>query len=257
MTEVRTALITGAARGIGRATALRFARGGFRVVACDRDGPALEETLGLLEAMAANDPRIVELDVTDGERVEELVATLEREGAGVDVLVNNAAIVRDALLVKVAEGSILSRFEPKDFDAVLDVDLKGVFLCTRAVAPGMVARRRGVILNATSIVAADGNFGQTAYAAAKAGVVAMTKVWARELGRHGLRVNAVAPGFVETEMLRSIPERMREELPRHVPLGRFGRPEEVAEAYFWLASDAASYVTGTVLEVDGGAVLGT
>ena len=204
-------------------------------------------------------PRAVleRVDVADAANVEAAAQRAVDGFGGVDVLVNNAGLVRDAQLVKWKDAAVLSRFDPDEFQRVQDVNLRGVFHCTRALVPSMIERERGVVLNATSVVARDGNFGQTAYAAAKAGVVAMTKTWARELGRHGIRVNAVAPGFVATEMLESIPEKLRKEIPRHVPLGRLGRPEEVAESYYWLASDAASYVTGTVLEVDGGAVVGT
>jgi 3-oxoacyl-[acyl-carrier protein] reductase len=145
----------------------------------------------------------------------------------------------------------------KDFDAVVSVNLKGVFLCTRAVAPRMIAGGGGVILNASSIVGLYGNFGQTNYAATKAGVINMTKTWSRELGRYNIRVNAVAPGFIATEMVTAMPEKVLQGMVAHTPLGRMGKPEDVAEAYFWLASDAASFISGTVLSVDGGLVGGT
>jgi 3-oxoacyl-[acyl-carrier protein] reductase len=143
------------------------------------------------------------------------------------------------------------------FDAVLSVNLKGVFHCTRAVVPHMIRAGGGVILNASSIVGLYGNFGQTNYAAAKAGVIAFTRTWSRELGKHNIRVNAVAPGFIATDMVRTIPEKVIQNMVVHTPLGRMGKPQDVAETYVWLASDAASFITGAVLSVDGGLVLGT
>jgi 3-oxoacyl-[acyl-carrier protein] reductase len=152
---------------------------------------------------------------------------------------------------------LVSTISDELFDAVIAVNLKGVMNCTRAVAPKMIAGGGGVILNASSVVALYGNFGQTAYIASKAGVIAMTKTWARELGRHSIRVNAVAPGFIDTEMLKAMPEKILDGLRSRTPLGRLGKPEEIAAAYVWLASDAASFVSGVVLSVDGGAVVGT
>jgi 3-oxoacyl-[acyl-carrier protein] reductase len=145
----------------------------------------------------------------------------------------------------------------RDFDAVVAVNLKGVFLCTRAVVPHMIAGGGGVILSASSVVAHHGNFGQTNYAATKAGVISLTHTWARELGRYGIRVNAVAPGFIGTEMVEAMPEKILAAMVERTPIGRMGRPEDVAEAYFWLASDAASFIHGAVLPVDGGLVVGT
>jgi 3-oxoacyl-[acyl-carrier protein] reductase len=145
----------------------------------------------------------------------------------------------------------------EQFDSVIAVNLKGVFTCTRAVAPHMIAGGGGVILNASSVVGLYGNFGQTNYIATKAGVIGMTKVWARELGKYRIRVNAVAPGFIATEMIAAMPEKILQTMRDHTPLGRVGQPEDIANAYVWLASDAASFVTGTVLSVDGGVVTGT
>jgi 3-oxoacyl-[acyl-carrier protein] reductase len=175
----------------------------------------------------------------------------------IDVLVNNAGILRDGQLVKFRDGEVTGRMTDEDFGRVLDVNLKGVFHCTRAVAPYMMRQGGGVILNASSVVALYGNFGQTNYIASKAGVIGMTKVWARELGRYNIRVNAIAPGLVETDILKNMPEKVLEEMKRRTPLGRLGKPEEIAEAYVWLASSAASFVTGAVLSVDGGIVTGT
>ena len=151
----------------------------------------------------------------------------------------------------------LHAIELRDFDAVVSVNLKGVFLCTRAVVPHMIAAGGGSVLNASSVVGLYGNFGQTNYAATKAGVVNLTRTWARELGKYNIRVNAVAPGFIATEMVRAMPEKVLQNLVSRTPLGRMGRPEDVAEAYFWLASEAAGFVNGTVLSVDGGLVPGT
>jgi 3-oxoacyl-[acyl-carrier protein] reductase len=164
----------------------------------------------------------------------------------IDVLINNAGITNDAQLRKMTAEA---------FDRVVDVNLKGVFNCTQAVLPAMLDQGSGVILNASSVVAHNGNFGQTNYVATKAGVVGMTKVWARELGRKGIRVNAVAPGFINTRMTDTIPDKVIEKLLERVPMNRLGEPEEIASAYLFLASDEASYINGHALAVDGGTVL--
>jgi 3-oxoacyl-[acyl-carrier protein] reductase len=173
------------------------------------------------------------------------------------VLVNNAGIVRDGQLVKVKEGELAGEMAEADFDLVVDVNLKGVYNCTQAVAPQMIRQGGGVILNASSVVGLDGNFGQTNYVATKAGVVGMTKVWARELGRYGIRVNAVAPGFIGTDIIKEMPEKIVAGLKAHTPLGRMGDPRDVANAYLFLASDEASFISGATLRVDGGLVVGT
>jgi len=189
--------------------------------------------------------------------VEAAVAEIIARWNRVDVLINNAGILRDAQLVKWKDGQIASVMSEPDFDAVIAVNLKGVYLCARAVVPHMIRNGSGVILNASSVAGIYGNFGQTNYAATKAGVICFAQTWARELGRYNIRVNAVAPGFMATEMVRQMPPKVLESMVSHTPLGRMGRPEDIAEAYVWLASDAASFVTGTVLSVDGGLVLGT
>jgi 3-oxoacyl-[acyl-carrier protein] reductase len=189
--------------------------------------------------------------------VEESVAAVAGRWGGVDVLVNNAGIVRDAQLVKWKDGQAASVMTDAAWAAVVGVNLTGVFHCTRAVVPHMIRGGRGVILNAASVVGHYGNFGQTNYAATKAGVMAMTRTWARELGRHGIRVNAVAPGFVKTEIVSAMPEKVLAAMVEHTPVGRMGTPEDVANAYAWLASDEASFVHGAVLSIDGGLVLGT
>ena len=170
---------------------------------------------------------------------------------------NNAGILRDAQLVKWKGGDVTSTMTDEAFDAVVGVNLKGPFVCARAVVPHMIRGGGGVILTASSVVAHDGNFGQTNYAATKAAVINMTRTWSRELGRYGIRANAVAPGFIATEMVQSMPERVLEGMVAHTPIGRMGRPEDIANAYVWLASDAGSFVNGTVLSVDGGLVIGT
>jgi 3-oxoacyl-[acyl-carrier protein] reductase len=253
----RVVIITGAAAGIGRATALRFAQEGSRIAAWDVNEAAAAALPDELRQGGAADAFSRRVDVADGVSVEEGVSHLMARWGRIDVLVNNAGIVRDAQLVKCKDGAVVGTMSDQAFDSVIGVNLKGVFLCTRAVVPHMVGTGGGVILNASSVVGLYGNFGQTNYSATKAGVLAMTRTWARELGRYHIRVNAIAPGFIGTEMIQSMPEKVIQSMIGHTPLGRLGRPEEIAEAYVWLASDAASFVHGTVLSVDGGMILGT
>jgi 3-oxoacyl-[acyl-carrier protein] reductase len=175
----------------------------------------------------------------------------------IDVLVNNAGITRDAQFLKMQDGHIVKQMAEADFDLVISINLKGVFNCTQAVVPHMIKQGGGVILNASSAVALYGNFGQTNYVATKAGVIGMTKVWARELGRSNIRVNAVAPGFTATEMVMKMPEKVREGMKARTPLGCLAEPGDIANAYYFLASDQARHITGAVLSVDGGLVIGT
>ena len=243
----KVVIVTGAANGIGKVTAQRFAAEGCRVAAWD-----VKETepphAGFFQRVDVADVTAVEA------AVKELIARWETPY----VLVNNAGILRDGQLVKVKEGNFAGALSDEQFDAVIAVNLKGVFNCARAVASPMIATGGGgVILNASSVVGLYGNFGQTNYVAAKSGVIGMTRVWARELGKYKIRVNAVAPGFIATEMIRSVPEKILQTMQQHTPIGRLGQPEDIANAYLWLASDAASFVTGTVLSVDGGVVTGT
>ena len=252
----KVVIVTGAAAGIGWATALRFSEEGCRVAAWDLDASA--ETKILSELGAKQDRgSFRKTDVADAADVETAVSQVVERWGRIDVLINNAGIVRDDQLVKTKGGEVVKVMSDEVFDAVISVNLKGVFHSARAVVPHMIRNGGGVILNASSIVGLYGNFGQTNYAAAKAGVIAFTRTWSRELGKHNIRVNAVAPGFIATEMVRSIPEKIIESMVSHTPLGRMGSPEDVAEAYIWLASDASSFISGAVLSIDGGLVLGT
>jgi len=242
----RVVIVTGAAAGIGLATARRFAQDGCRVASWDvKDCEA--EAEGMFQ----------KVDVTSANSVAKAVEEVVAKWGGLNVLVNNAGILRDGQLIKYKDGAVAGMMSDEQFDAVISVNLKGVFTCTRAVVPHMIAGGGGVILSASSVVGLYGNFGQTNYVATKAGVIGMTKVWARELGKFGIRVNAVAPGFIATEMVRQMPEKILAGAVGHTPLGRMGQPEDVANAYAFLASDQASFITGTVLSVDGGAVTGT
>jgi 3-oxoacyl-[acyl-carrier protein] reductase len=243
--ENRVALVTGAAAGIGRETARVFAREGARVVLADVDEARGAEAAAEIESSGGT-AVFERLDVTDAAGVERVVAAAVERFGGLDVLVNNAGIVADARLVKMTL---------EQWQRVIDINLKGVFLCGQAAARAMIdGGRGGVILNASSVVGLYGNFGQSNYVATKAGVIGMTRTWARELGRHGIRINVVAPGFIGTEILRDMPEKVISMMEEKTPLGRVGRPEDIANAYLYLASDLASFVTGAVLSVDGGLV---
>ena len=249
----KVVLVTGGAGGIGRATALRFAEEGAIVVICDLNESAGQATAAELGVGAA----FYKVNVVDQAEVRQWVADAIARYGRIDVLVNNAGIVRDGQLVKFKEGELAGQMAEADFDLVVGVNLKGVFNCTQAVAPQMVQQGSGVILNASSVVGLDGNFGQTNYVATKAGVIGMTKVWARELGKYGIRVNAVAPGFTATEILSAMPEKIIAGMKARTPLGRMGEPRDIANAYLFLASDEASFITGETLRVDGGLVVGT
>ena len=241
----RVAIITGGGNGIGRATALRFAQEGAAVVIADVDAEQGHATVAAIED-ADGQAQFVETNVTNRASTDAMAEAAAEAFGGIDILVNNAGITRDARLQKMTED---------EFDQVIDVNLKGVFNCTKAVVPAMADNGGGRILNAASIVGRYGNFGQTNYVAAKSGVIGMTKTWARELGRKGITVNAVAPGFIDTAMVDSVPEKVITQLEEKTPLQRLGQPEDIANAYLFLASDEAAFVTGTVLSVDGGLVL--
>ena len=238
----KVSLITGAAQGIGLATALKFAREGAIVIVCDVKQAAVDAAVTQCQALGAQAQGFV-MDVTKRANVDAVVAQITAQFGRIDVLVNNAGITQDARLQKMTL---------EQFDKVIDVNLRGVFHCAQAVADGMVAQGRGVILNASSVVGIYGNFGQTNYAATKFGVIGFTKTWSRELGPKGVRVNAVAPGFIATPILASIPEKVITEMEHRVPMRRLGQPEEIANVYAFLASDEASYINGAVIEVSGG-----
>lgn len=238
----KVSLITGAAQGIGLATALKFAREGATVVVCDINPQAVDAAVALCQAEGATAQGFV-MDVTQRPMVDSVVAQVMAAFGRIDVLVNNAGITQDARLQKMTL---------EQFDRVIEVNLRGVFHCSQAVADIMVAQGSGAILNASSVVGVYGNFGQTNYAATKFGVIGFTKTWSRELGPKGVRVNAVAPGFVSTPILQTIPEKVLAEMAQRVPMRRLGQPEEIANVYAFLASDEASYINGVVLEVAGG-----
>lgn len=241
----KVAIITGSARGIGQATALKFAAEGARVVVCDLDRKAVDEVVAQITASGGQAVGFT-LNVTDKASIAAMVKGVTDKYGRVDVLVNNAGIVDDAMLRKMTDDQ---------FERVIDINLKGTYNCARAVVDIMIAQGAGVILNASSVVGLYGNFGQTNYAASKFGVIGMAKTWARELGRKGIRANAVCPGFVETTILKSIPQKVMQAMIDRVPLGRLAKPEEIANTYAFLASDEASYINGAVIEVSGGATI--
>jgi len=238
----KVAIITGAGRGIGQATAVKFAREGARVVVCDLTPEWIDQTVALCREAGAEAIGCV-ADVRDLKSLQAMVKTTLEQWGRVDCLVNNAGIVMDAQLKNMSEEQV---------DRVLDINLKGVFNCTKAVVDMMLEQQPGVILNASSIVGLYANFGQTNYAASKFGVIGMMKTWARELGRKGIRANAICPGFIATDILKSMPDRVLRALEEKVPMGRLGKPEEIANTFAFLASDEASYINGAVIEVSGG-----
>lgn len=252
----RVAVITGGANGIGLATAHRFAKSGARVAIWDLVSHAGEAAVTSLVAVGA-EALFVETDVTNRSSVDAAIAATVARFGGIDILINNAGITRDAQLIKLKDGVVNGGMSDADFDAVMSVNLKGVFNCTQAVVPHMIQRGGGRIVNASSVVALNGNFGQTNYVASKAGVIGMTQVWARELGKRNITVNAIAPGFIATEMTAKMPPAVLEGMQAHTPLGRLGAPDDVANAYCFLASDHAAFINGTTLQVDGGLVIGT
>jgi 3-oxoacyl-[acyl-carrier protein] reductase len=234
----KVALITGAAKGIGFATAKRFTEEGAKVMLADLNEGAVMEAVGQLKNA---EPYV--LNVTDrasiGRAVDAIIAKYQR----IDILINNAGITQDARLVKMTE---------EQFDAVIDVNLKGVFNCTQLVVPHMLEAKKGAIVNASSVVGIYGNFGQTNYSATKFGVIGFTKTWAREFGQKGIRVNAVCPGFIATEMVKAMPENILQSIEQRSWMARLGTPEEMANVYLFLASDEASYVNGVTIEASGG-----
>lgn len=249
----KVCLITGGAAGIGKATAERFIEEGAIVVICDVNreaGEALAAELGERASFSV-------VNVADRADVQAWVDGVAAKYGRVDVLINNAGITRDAMFVKVKDGQLVKQMEEAAFDLVVDVNLKGVFNCAQAVAPLMIKQGGGVIVNSSSVVGLYGNVGQSNYVATKAGVIGLTKVWARELGRYNIRVNAVAPGFIATEMVQKMPEDILAGMRSRTPLGRLGEPVEIANTFVWLSSDEASYIHGATISVDGGIVIGT
>lgn len=241
----KVVIITGAGQGIGRETAVRFAEEGARVVVAEVHESTGESVANEISTSGA-EVLFVRVDITDRASVRQMVSSVMDKFGRIDVLVNNAGVIQDRTLKKMSD---------EEFDQVIRVNLKGTFICTQEVAKVMREQKSGVILNAASVVALYGNFGQTNYVASKSGVIGMTKVWARELGKDGIRVNAVAPGFIQTDMLRDIPEEVMATKVKEVPLKRLGQPEEVASVYCFLASDDASYINGAVINIDGGVVV--
>lgn len=237
-------MITGGARGLGREAALLFAGEGARVAVCDIQ-PDGGDIVAAIEAQGARG-YYHRADVSNRPQVEAMVKAVVEHLGPIDILINNAGILRDATLLKMT---------PEQWDQVIAVNLTGVFNCTRVVAPLMVERASGKIINTTSIVGQYGNFGQTNYAAAKAGLIGMTKTWARELGPKGITVNAVAPGFIATEIIKGMPENVLNMMRERTPLRRLGDPRDVAYAYLYLASAESAFVNGAVLNVDGGLIL--
>ncbi|OJH17608.1 3-oxoacyl-[acyl-carrier-protein] reductase [Bacillus obstructivus] len=241
----KVAIITGAANGIGFAAAKRFAEEGAKVVIAD-----FNEAEGVMRQTELNeegyDVVFVQVDVSNKDSVGMMVEQVVSTFGTVDILINNAGITRDAMLTKMKQ---------EDFQQVLDVNLTGVFNCTQAVAPFMIDQGKGKIVSTSSVSGVYGNVGQTNYAAAKAAIIGMTKTWAKELGRKGINVNAVAPGFTETNMVATVPEKVVEAMKASIPMQRLGKPEDIANAYLYLASNESDYVNGIVLHVDGGIMM--
>lgn len=238
----KVALVTGAAQGIGRAIALLLARNGADIVISDINLEKAEETAKEIRAIGPK-AMAIKVDVSNLGDVERMVEGILEKLAKIDILVNNAGITRDKLILRMTE---------EDWDAVLGVNLKGTFNCTKAVIRHMAKQRSGKIVNIASVVGEMGNAGQANYSASKAGVIGLTKTIAREYAQRGININAIAPGYIETPMTEALPEKAKEELKKLIPMERLGRPEDVAEAALFLVSEESSYITGQVLNVNGG-----
>ena len=244
--EGKIALVTGGSRGIGRAIAIRLAEEGAKVaVNYAGNQAAAEEVKSVIEAKGGT-ALLVQADVSDSTAAADMVTRVHEELGGLDILVNNAGITRDTLLM---------RMKDEDFDAVISTNLKGIYACTKAAAKFMTKQRSGRIVNLSSVVGEIGNVGQTNYAAAKAGVIGFSKAAAKEFAPRGVTVNVVAPGFIDTDMTAVLKDAIREKIAQGIPLGALGKPEHVADAVLFLVSDAASYITGQTLNVDGGMVM--
>lgn len=244
LVDKKVVVMTGGAQGIGLCAAERFAEEGATVSIWDFNEEKGNASAALLQEKGYP-VRFQQVNVTDLQSVNAAAEALHTDTGKIDVLVNNAGITRDATLLKMTA---------EQWQQVIDVNLSGVFHCTKAIAPFMVEQGSGCIINTSSVVGLYGNFGQTNYVATKSGVIGMTKVWARELGRKGIRVNVVAPGFIATDMIDSVPEKVIDAMVGKTPLARVGKPEDIANAYIYLSSDLSSFVTGTVISVDGGLI---
>ncbi|GIX26519.1 MAG: 3-oxoacyl-[acyl-carrier-protein] reductase FabG [Burkholderiales bacterium] len=238
----KVCIVTGAGRGIGKATAIKFAQEGAKVAVCDVTPEWVDETVREIRQGDGEAVGFI-VDVRDRASIERMVKKMVATYGRIDCLVNNAGIVQDAQLKNMTD---------EQFDQVIEINLKGVYNCAKAVVDVMLSQRSGVILSTSSVVGLYGNFGQTNYAASKSAVIGMTKTWARELGRNGIRANAICPGFIQTPILNSMPDRVLAAMEQKVPLGRLGKPEEIAATFAFLASDEASYINGAVIEVSGG-----
>ncbi len=248
----KVVIITGAGSGIGRETAITFAKNGAKIVVTDIDENAGNETVSEIIKVLSEDPDcngdafFIKLDVSNREQTKQVVQEALNRYGNIDILVNNAGIIRDDLITKMTE---------EEWDKVVDVDLKGPFNMSKAVVDTMVKNGKGVIINVSSIVGIYGNIGQTNYSAAKAGLIGMTKTLSKELGRNGIRVNAIAPGFIYTPMTAKVPDKILDMMKQKTPLKRLGKPIDVANALLYLASDDADFISGIVLPVDGGLVI--
>lgn len=241
----KVSLITGGARGIGREIALAFAKEGSDIVICDVNQESLDATKKEIEALGRRVETFI-VDVTSLLQVEEMVNKTLDKFQKIDILINNAGITRDALIVRMSE---------QEFDSVIAVNLKGTFNCTKAVSKVMMKQRYGKIVSIASIIGIIGNAGQANYAASKAGIIGITKSVAKELASRNVNVNAIAPGFIETDMTAKLPENIKAQMSALIPLNRFGQASDVANLAMFLASDASSYITGQVIKIDGGMVM--
>jgi 3-oxoacyl-[acyl-carrier protein] reductase len=242
----KVALVTGASRGIGRAIAIALAKAGATVAVNYAGNVKAAVEVEKIITEAGGRVMLVKADVADGEAVDEMVKSVVEAFGGIDILVNNAGITRDGLLMRMKES---------DWDAVINTNLKGIFHCTKAVSKLMMKKRSGRIVNMASVVGLTGNAGQANYAAAKSGVIGFSKSMAKELSSRGITVNMVAPGFIGTDMTEILSDKVKETMIMNIPLGRMGKPEDVANAVLFLVSDSASYITGQVINVDGGMVM--
>ncbi|WP_223700759.1 SDR family NAD(P)-dependent oxidoreductase [Sutcliffiella deserti] len=240
----KVAIITGAANGLGLEAARVFLREGAKVALVDYDATAGEQRTA--ELQSEGEVAFYQVDVSNQAQVVEMVGMVKERFGKIDILINNAGITRDNMLLKMSS---------EDFQKVMDINVNGVFNCTQAVVPHMLENGKGKIISTSSVSGVYGNVGQTNYAASKAAVVGMTKSWAKEFGRKGINVNAVVPGFVETSMVATVPEKVIQGLLQVIPLQRLGKPSDIANAYLYLASDESDYVNGTALHVDGGIMM--